>query len=177
MSAEELRNRLSSCPKGQSGWRDFEDICIDILRFSFVPPLHEPRIQARSSSGVTRRDAIFPNRITDTSIWGQLRNELGARMILFEFKNNTKQKISPKDVNQVNTYLTRPIGRLGIICSSTPPSKNAKTRRNSIYSHEEKVILFLSREDLEELTFMKERGDDPADLIIDMVELFYIEHE
>jgi len=98
-------------------------------------------------------------------------------MILFEFKNYGKQKISPKDVNQVNTYLTMAIGKRGIICSSTPPSQNARTRRNSIYHQTEKVILFLSRENLKELTFRKERDEDPADLIMDMVELFYAEHE
>jgi len=40
-----------------------------------------------------------------------------------------------------------------------------------------KVILFVTKENLKEMLFIKERGDDPADLIVDLVEWFYLQHE
>ncbi|MEM2970981.1 MAG: hypothetical protein QW270_00965 [Candidatus Bathyarchaeia archaeon] len=174
----ELIKRLHSCPKGQRGWKDFEDICIKILCYLFVPPLSEPKIQKRTYSGINVRDAVFPNRnFNSSNIWGQLLKELDARLILFDFKNYDKKYIGKEEVNQVSNYLTKPMGRLTIICCSKPPSKAAYRRRNTIFSSEGKVILFLTIKNLKEMIFRKDRGEDPADLIMDMIEEFYLQHE
>jgi hypothetical protein len=98
--AIELRRRLDSCPAGSSGWKPFEDACIDTLRYLFVPPLTKPILQPRSYSGIDRRDAVFPNRnIGSSNNWGQLYQELQARMILFEFKNYDREDIGKEEVN------------------------------------------------------------------------------
>ena len=172
----DLIQRLNECPIGRTGWRQYEDICIEILKFLFIPPLQEPQIQARSLSGIDIRDAIFPNRNLDhVSIWGQLRQELGARLVLFEFKNYDSENISSDEVDQIRNYLTKPIGKLGIMISCKEPNENAKIRRNQIYCSEEaKVILLLTSDHLREMVHMKERGDDPAKLIMEQVELLYI---
>jgi hypothetical protein len=39
------------------------------------------------------------------------------------------------------------------------------------------VILFLTPDGIKEIVYIKERGEDPADLIMDMVEEFYLQHE
>jgi hypothetical protein len=38
-TAAELLTALDNCPKGKTGWRQFEDLGIEILKFLFVPPL------------------------------------------------------------------------------------------------------------------------------------------
>lgn len=173
-----LVDGLNSCPPGNDGWIEFEDICIEILTFLFVPPLEVPRIQPRSLSGVDRRDAIFPNRnFTNDNIWGQIFQELNARLILFEFKNYDKTGIGQDEVNQVRNYLTEPMGKLGILCCNKDPNKSASTKRNTIYSSEKKVILFITKEHLVEMLYIKEKSEDPANLIMDMIESFYIQHE
>ena len=174
----DLIQRLNECPVGRTGWRQYEDICIDILKFLFIPPLHGPQIQARSLSGVDIRDAIFPNRNLDQqSIWGQLRHELGARLVLFEFKNYDSETIGSSEVDQIRNYLTNPMGKLGIMVSSKEPHENAKKRRNQVYTSEGKVILLLTSDHLREMIHMKERGDDPTLLIMEQVELFYMQYE
>ena len=177
--ASDLADRLSSCPAGTNGWKQFEDVCIEILRYLFVPPLSEPKIQPRTFSGTDRRDAVFPNRNFDASnTWGHLLQELDARMVLFEFKNYDKTEIGKEEVNQTRYYLTKPMGRLAIMVCSKTPNKGACTTRNTVFSSpENKVILFVTKEDLKEMLFIKERGDDPADLIVDLVEWFYLQHE
>jgi hypothetical protein len=35
----------------------------------------------------------------------------------------------------------------------------------------------MTTEQLIEMLFIKERGEDPSDLIIDIIELFYLQHE
>ncbi len=56
----DLIRRLEDCPIGSAGWSAFEDICIAILEFLFVPPLTRPIIQPRTLSGTNRRDAVLP---------------------------------------------------------------------------------------------------------------------
>jgi hypothetical protein len=178
MSTHELRQRIQGCPAGREGWHEFEEACIDALRFLFVPPLTEPIIQPRTFSGIERRDAVFPNRNLDASNnWGHLYKELDARMVLFEFKNYDKEEIGKDETNQTRNYLTKPMGQLAIMCCNQMPSRAAHIKRNSIFSEDDKVILFLMKEHLIEMLFIKERGEDPSDLIMDMVERFYLQHE
>lgn len=173
-----LLKRLYACPNGNKGWHEFEDACVDILTYLFVPPLAKPKIQVRTRSGTDRRDAVFPNRnIGKENNWGQLHRELDARMILFEFKNYDRSNVGKEEVNQARNYLTPAMGRLAILCCNKKPNDGAHLKRNTIYSEEKKVILFLTREELKEMLFIKERGEDPSDLVIDLIEWFYLQHE
>lgn len=177
-SFEAHRRALRECPLGRTGWKQFEDVCLDVLKFLFVPPLSGPHIQARSYSGIDRRDAVFPNRNHDEkNNWGILLRDLAARLILFEFKNYDQQEIGKDETNQTRNYLTKPMGRLAIIVATREPNNAAYVKRNSIFSEEGKVILFLTGSHLEEMLYMKERGEDPSDLVLDSVERFYIQHE
>lgn len=174
----ELRRRLAECPAGRVGWKEFEDVCIETLRYLFVPPLNDPIIQPRSYSGIDRRDAVFPNRnIEINNNWGQLYKELHARMILFEFKNYEREEIGKDETNQTRNYMKKTMGKLGILCCNRKPNEAAHIKRNSIFNEEEKVILFITIDHLKEMILIKERGEDPSDLIMDLVEEFYLQHE
>lgn len=177
-SPAELLDMLDECPRGFPGWREFEDLGVRILRHLFVPPLEEPHIQARSFSGIDRRDAIFPNRNhTPDTYWGQLLLELDARMVLVEFKNFDQQTISSDEVDQTRNYLTNTLGRFAIICGREDPGNQAILRRNQAFTQEQKVIIFVTDAILMEMIHMKERGEDPARLVMELVELFYIQYE
>lgn len=175
---DSLRRRLSEVPAGRNGWRQFEDICVEVLTFLFVPPLANPIIQPRTYSGSERRDAVFPNRDRHaTGHWGNLLSELDARMIPFEFKNYDTADIGKDEVLQARSYLTRPMGRLAVIVGRKDPDKGAHIKRNTIFSNDQVVILFLTLKHLTEMLYRKERGEDPADVIMDEIELFYLQHE
>ncbi len=175
---QNYKQRLEDCPAGQTGWKEFENICIEIFQYLFVPPLSKPKIQPRTFSGIDRRDAVFPNRnFNGINNWGHLYQELGARMILFEFKNYDREEIGKEETNQVKDYMTKPMGRLAILCCNKLPNDAAHLKRNAIFSEEQKIILFLTKLQLVEMLFIKERGEDPSDLIMDLVETFYLQHE
>lgn len=174
----ELIATVQACPLGVPGWRAFEDAATAALTHLFVPPLSAPTIQARSFSGIDRRDAVYPNRnLTTDTFWGQLNIELKARLVLVEFKNYDLHALGKDEVDQTRNYLTKPYGKLGLICCRHDPSKEARLRRNQVYTQEEKVILFITEQTLCEMLRMKERGEDPAKLIVEMIELFYMQHE
>lgn len=176
--ALQIRQRLQDCPPGHSGWKEFEAACIEALQYLFVPPLTEPIIQPRTYSGTDRRDAVFPNRnIGKSNNWGHILQELGARMVLFEFKNYDSEEIGKDETNQTRNYLTAPMGKLAIMCCNRQPNNAAHIKRNTIFSEEGKVILFLTSGQLIEMLYIKERGEDPSDLIMDMIERFYLQHE
>lgn len=174
----ELAEKLTACPPGKDGWKQFEDICLEILCHLFVPPLNGPKVQPKTYSGIDRRDAVFPNRnIGINNMWGHLIQELDARMILCEFKNYDFCDIGKEEVNQTSCYMTQPMGKLAIIVCNKTPEKDAHIKRNTIFSAEKKVILFLTKEHLIEMLYIKERGEEPGDLIMDLIEWFYLQHE
>ena len=175
--------QLDDCPLGRNGWVQFEDLCTEILTFLFVPPLNPPTRQARMFSGVNRRDAIIPNRniiandVENSNNWHHLYLELDARMIIFEFKNYDATEIGQDEVNQTRNYMTAAMGRLSMMICSKEPNVSAHRQRNTIFNQDQKVIIFITKEQLKEMLLIKDRNEDPSDLIMDLVERFYIQHE
>jgi len=171
----DLVARLSNCPLGKSGWKQFEDICTDILIEAFVPPLKPPKPQARTLNGLERRDALFPLRNVEGG-WEKIQQEFGAKFLLCEFKNYS-ELFTKDEVNQTRNYLRDTVGKIGIIFSRKGPDDGALKMRNSIYSQERKVILFFDEARLIELLRLKTAGQNPLDLIQDALDDFYISHE
>jgi hypothetical protein len=175
---EVIRRRLLACPAGLAGWREFEEASLEALEYLFVPPLTTPIVQPRTYSGIDRRDAVFPNRNLDGGgHWSHLLQELGARMVLVEFKNYDAEDIGKEEVNQTASYLRKPMGKLAILVTNKEPDHAAHVKRNTIFSEDGKVILFITTQQLIEMLDIRERGEDPADLIMDAVERFYLQHE
>ena len=97
-------------------------------------------------------------------------------MVLVEFKNYTGP-VGKDEVNQTRNYLSSPMGRLAILIARNGYDEAAGVKRNTVYSEDKKVILLLTADDIAEMLYMKERGEDPADFIIDAIERFYIGYE
>lgn len=97
-------------------------------------------------------------------------------MVLFEFKNYT-DTVGKDEVNQTRNYLTPTLGRLAIMVARSGYDSAAHIKRRSVFSDDKKIILLLTAGDLKEMLYMKERGEDPADFIMDDIERFYIQYE
>jgi hypothetical protein len=93
-----------------------------------------------------------------------------------EFKNFDHEEIGKDEVDQARNYLKRSMARLAILVCNKRPHESAYLGRNTIYSEEQKVILFLTTSDLREMLDMKDRGDDPSGLILDAVDEFLLQH-
>ncbi len=165
--------RLDDCPEGKEGWKRYEDICLDILNYLFVPPLGEPKIQSRRESGIDIRDAVYPNRNSNEN-WKFIRDDYDAKYIVFEFKNYSKEgsEIDKHVLLQIDDYLKRTIGRFGIICSKKLPNKSGLEKRKDVFIENNKLILFVNNEDMKEMLLRKHKKLDPSDVLIDLIDDF-----
>jgi hypothetical protein len=64
------------------------------------------------------------------------------------------------------------IGRIAFICSKKKPNSSGIEARKQAYNEDTKLILFLNNEDLIEMLIKKQKGEDPSDLILDMIDDF-----
>jgi hypothetical protein len=101
--AQELIARLEALPPGKETFRDFEDICVEILNYAFFPQLGIPSVQSRSEDGLDIRDAVFPI-IGDHDFWQEIKRTCSTRSMVAEFKNYTKN-IRQHEVESIQQYL------------------------------------------------------------------------
>ena len=162
--ARELLGCLETLGKGEDHWKDFEDLCVEILNYAFMPPLRTPKIQSRSEDGLDRRDAVYS--IGHGHIfWDNLRNECRTRFAVAEFKNYTHTP-GQKEVESIQQYLfTKAMRSFGILCSRLPASESALKARRRAWLEFEKLIVLLADEDLKEILQAKALGDDPCDIL------------
>ncbi len=150
----ELIRKLQECPAGKDGWMDFESIAAGLFSTLFVPPLSEPRFQARTESGLNIRDAAFPN-YAETGFWSVLDRRYQARIVVLECKNYTKP-IGQNAVNQVSRYLRgKALGKVGFIASRIEPSAEARKAQKEVFRDLDQVILLLEDFDFSQMINLK----------------------
>lgn len=62
-------NALSECPYGKKAWKTYENLCMKILTYLFVPPLLQPIVQSCTKNGFHRRDIIIRIPYDTTGFW------------------------------------------------------------------------------------------------------------
>jgi hypothetical protein len=171
--AQELITRLDAVPRGKDGWREYEDVCIDIFNYAFMPPLRPPRIQNWTEDGLDRRDAIYPIG-TGGAFWESIKYEHSSRMVVVEFKNYTGP-IGQTEVESLGQYLLPKAKRsFGILCSREPPSEPAVKARRRAWMTAENIILFLSDGDLAQMAQIRAEDGDPAEILDAQMDEFFI---
>ena len=104
--ADALSSKLRALSCGRDSWREYEQLCTEILTYIFTPELSAPDIQSRSDDGLDIADAIFPIR-SSVAPWALVRSEFRTRFVVAEFKNYC-DAIGP---GQVESIAQCPFGR------------------------------------------------------------------
>ena len=121
--SDALYQSLWACGSGGFHLQTWEDACIPILRFLFVPPLVPPKVIRYMVDDTARRDAIYPNRnLGRRGHWGHLHRALGARLILVRFTNSDSPCIGKHEIQRMRRSLIGSFGRFGIICCQQAPA-------------------------------------------------------
>ena len=172
-STDALLAELEAVPAGTSSWKKYEEVCVKILNYVFIPPLRLPKVQSRSHDGLDRRDAIYPIG-SGHPFWDSIKYQHSARMVVVEFKNY-KDSIGQKEVESLQQYLMPSAKRsFGIICSRKQPSKHALKARRRAWMASSNLILFLSDLDLQELIRARSDNEDTSRILEAQMEDFFI---
>ena len=156
----------------------FEVAVHDLLAYLWSPPLRKPQSQVRTVSGQDRRDLVFPLDPGASPIWDRIRQLAPlAPFLCVEIKNYGTTRVGKLAVDQLADYLTDPIGKLGILVWRGTLSSSASRRANTRWCHDRRVVLFVGVRDLTEMCDIAGRGDDPAVLVRDKLELFNMQVE
>jgi hypothetical protein len=149
-TARELLDDLQTCRPGPADWRKYEDLCVRILRFCFVPPFRTLTIQASTESRGERRDIILSNN-QHAGFWASIREEFASRHVVCESKN-ARGGGSKADLNQLRVYLSkRTVGRFGLLFVRTPPSKALLRAQRDAYEESGIFIVILDDKLVEQL--------------------------
>lgn len=172
--ADTLIVRLEDVKPGKRGATHYEQVCVDILSYSFSPYFRVPKIQKRSEDGLDRRDAIFPIE-PGSRFWDDIKYSFSSRVVVAEFKNYAKA-IGQKEVESIQQYLFFKARRaFGLLCSRLDASKPAARARRRAWMLSDSLILFLSDGDLKEIIRKKQAGEDPTVVLDAQMDEFFLE--
>jgi hypothetical protein len=170
--ATELRAKLRACPPGESSWKEFQNICGEILTYTLVPPLLQPKEEISTSNGRQRRDLIFHMPYNASNFWTWIMLTFKAVALIVECKNYS-QELQADELTITSKYLddTR-LGLFGIIVSRKGYSESARDEQKRLWINDNKMILSLTDEDLVKMLRLKQAREDPAKVIDNAHRLF-----
>ena len=157
---QELIKKLEKCPKGKKSWKEFEDVCGEILEYCFSPPLDSPLYQEYTEKKVHRRDIIFLISHGLGDYWQYMISTYGEG-IIFDCKNYTKG-IPQNEIHITEKYLSRKkLTSYGVIISRKGFSENAKIAQKEAWQLRDNMIISLTDEDLIKMLELKDNRGDP----------------
>ncbi|MPV64348.1 restriction endonuclease [Burkholderia sp. BE17] len=171
--AQELIERLESLPPGREVFREYEDLCVEILNYAFIPQLSVPSVQSRSEDGLDIRDAVFPIN-SDHAFWQEIKRICSTRFMVAEFKNHS-ESVRQREVESLQQYLySKAMRTFGVLCSRNQPSESALLARRRAWVETDKLILLLSDEELKDLVRAKSYGEKLTDVLDAQLQEFFL---
>ncbi len=165
---KEFEKRLKECPAGQKGFKQYEKLCSEILQYNFEGKLKHIKDQKSTDDGSQIRDTIFRNlRVGD--LFDRIFSRFDADFIVFDPKNYSDQ-ITKTEVDSISKYASPAIGRFVVLISPKGADDATAKTQHRIFNTDKKVILSISNADLLEMIERKERGENPEDLLDDLLD-------
>lgn len=143
--------------------KEYEDICVEILKNVLGEYLGLWKVQESSNNGLYRFDLCckIKNGVNQ-DFFDTIKNYFNTKYIVFEFKNYEKA-ISQKEIYTTEKYLyEKALRRVAIIISRKGASKNALSAARGCLRENGKLIMCLSDQDLIELINIKEKEEQPT---------------
>ena len=143
--------------------KEYEDICIEILKNVLGEYLGLWKVQESSNNGLYRFDLCckIKNGVNQ-DFFDTIKNYFNTKYTVFEFKNYEKE-ISQKEIYTTEKYLyEKALRRVAIIISRKGASKNALSAARGCLRENGKLIMCLSDQDLIELINIKEKEEQPT---------------
>ena len=155
--------RLDAIQSGGESFREYENICTEILKNVLGEYLGLWAVQERSNNGLYRFDLCckIKNGVNQ-DFFVTIQNQFNTKYIVFEFKNY-EDKITQKEIYTTEKYLyAKALRSVAIIVSRKGADENALAAAKGCLRESGKLILCLSDEDLKELLRIKEKDEQPT---------------
>ena len=170
-AAQGLVRRLSTIRPGRADWSNYESFCETTLNFLLCPPLKLAISQSRDGSRANRRDFILPNYAQE----GFLEIPAGSvrrRLVVAEVKN-TVARAGKEEVLQLANYLTRHgTGLVDVLLTRAGIDSTAQWVSREQWVLHDKLIIWLSDDDIKQMLLSRQAGSDPSELIQQRIEDF-----
>lgn len=174
----ELLNRLDACVSGRDDASSFEVICFDLLRYVFSDDLSLWRSQDQSNMGLYRFDLLC--RVKDgnaKTFWAIVEQYFHSKYVIFEFKNYSNP-ITQKEIYTTERYLyQKALRNVAIIVARNGFDNNSEWAAKGSLREYGKLILLITIEDMKRLLDLKEKNEDPSELLLTKMDDFLIELE
>ncbi|NIQ81859.1 MAG: hypothetical protein GTN93_28035 [Anaerolineae bacterium] len=169
----QLCDELDRVKRGKEAWAAYEGLCTRILEYLFPNDLHGWHKQKRTDDGLNRFDFVCRVRPT-TDFWNFLIEHLDSRYVLFEFKNYTG-KIKQGQILTTEKYLLeRGLRKVALVFTRGGAEKDAMKMTQGAMREHGKLMLVLDDAQICKMLNMKDRGEDPSDLLFDLTDDFLL---
>jgi len=138
------------------------------LPVSVPVELGAPKVQHRTSDGTQRRDVLFRNERAN-KFFVRVAERFAADFIIVDFKNYA-DPVGGSVVQDVAKYANKALGRLVCIVARNGAAASASAVQERIYRDTDTVVLVLSDAQVLEMIERRERGENPADVLEDVLD-------
>lgn len=168
---EQLAKTLKAITPGRDSSAEFEQACINSLKYIFSSDLHGWHEQNTTEDDLHRRDLIC-RILPNSEVWRLVLTDLRSRYVIFEFKNYT-DPITPHEINTTERYLfPAALRTVAILISPKGCSASAEKVISGAMRDQGKLILSLTVPEIEKLLTSKDKGEDPNTYLFDRIDDF-----
>ena len=164
----DLKEQLRRIRPGREEYHQYENICIDILKYVLGDYLTLWYVQEKTDNGMYRFDLCCKIKSgVDQDFFETIKRYFNTKYIVFEFKNYS-ERITQQEIYTTEKYLyEKALRRVAIIISRNGADENALAAARGSLRENGKLILCLSDKDLIELIDIKDKNEQPAGLFFE----------
>lgn len=171
---EQFCQKLSKCPPGKESFRTYEDIGNEILIHLFKEELGEPKVQSTSIDRAQRRDVLFRNK-RNSPFFKRIAERFGADFVIVDYKNYS-DPLDGTVVTDVAKYANKALGKFIVVVSRKGFSEAAYTTQAREFRDSGVIVLSVCDEHLLEMVIRKKSGEDPSDILEDLLDEMLINY-
>ncbi|HBN9577893.1 TPA: hypothetical protein L3870_005103 [Pseudomonas aeruginosa] len=169
-----LAEALAAIERGRDMATDFENACINSLKYLFEKDLHGWHEQSRTVDSLHRRDLVCRILAKAAEVWRLMLDDLGSRYVVFEFKNYSKP-ITQNEIITTERYLyPSALRKVAIVISHEECADSAKAVIAGAMREHGKLIIPLSVPEIIDLLNTKDEGADPNTYLFERVDQFLL---
>ncbi len=160
--------RLAACPSGRAHFAEYESIGTDIWSYVFEGKLGSSKSQHQTADGAQRRDVLYRNRLA-SPFFERVFHRFRSEFLIVDFKNY-EDPVGADVIETVAKYGNEAVGKLAFVVSRKGAARGIERVQHREFRDRAGVtVLVVSDGQLLEMVERKERGENPDDVLDDLL--------